>query len=89
MKVRVKEGMKGFIYDKYQTENTEFNLVEVEHSVKKDENGDPVKISIAQQFSDVWMEAIDDDQPEHEDYETDQPIKPKKRGRPAKVKDES
>lgn len=63
MKVRVKRGMKGFIYGKLRGETKrgmdEFILKPVEHSTKTDTKGNPSIITTEQQFSPVWMERVD------------------------------
>ena len=58
MKVRVKEGMQGFIYGALKTEGQEFTIKPVEHSVDVDEKGDPTVISVESQFSKMWMEKV-------------------------------
>lgn len=58
MKVRVKEGHKGFIYGSLRREGAEFTLKSFEHPKKTDENDEPLVISIEQQFSKVWMEEV-------------------------------
>lgn len=59
MKVRVKEGQVGFIYNEYRTEGDEFTLKPVTHSVELDSKGNPLVITPDKQFSAVWMEKID------------------------------
>lgn len=59
MKVRVKKNKSGFIYGKLRKAGAEFTLEPVKHSVDLDDNGKPVVITVDQQFSKVWMEAIE------------------------------
>jgi hypothetical protein len=57
MKVRVKEGQKGFICGSFRTdESPEFTLKPVK-GIGID--GKPVEFTAAQQFSDVWMEKVE------------------------------
>lgn len=65
MKVRVKDGKKGFIYgsmrrgaDDNRPRGDEFELVPVECKVKKDAKGNPAVISPEDQFSGEWMEKV-------------------------------
>lgn len=58
MKVRVKQSKTGFIYGSLRAEGKEFSLKPVEHSVKKDEKGNPLIITPEDQFSDEWMEKV-------------------------------
>jgi hypothetical protein len=58
MKVRVKEGEKGFYGNKLYREGEEFTLVKREHSRNKDDKGKPVVITPEQQFSEKWMEKV-------------------------------
>jgi hypothetical protein len=59
MKVRVKQGQKGFIYDSMRREGDEFTLESFKHPKKKDANGEPLVVSAEDQFSDTWMEKVD------------------------------
>jgi len=52
MKVRVKKGKIGFIYDSLRKEGAEFTLKTI---FEKD--GKTVKKSVEDQFSKVWMES--------------------------------
>lgn len=64
MKVRATQ--TGFIYNKLRvpdTKSEEFELVDVEHSVDKDSKGNPVVITIEQQFSSKWMEKLEEVKP--------------------------
>ena len=65
MRVRAKKGMTGFIYGELRSGDPdkhgnvrEFTLKPVEHSTEKDEKGDPVIITIEDQFSSKWMEKV-------------------------------
>jgi hypothetical protein len=59
MKVRVKEGQKGFYGNKLHAEGDSFTIEAREHSVLKDEKtGKPLVITEEQQFSDKWMEKV-------------------------------
>lgn len=65
MKVRVKPDQKGFIYGSLrrgasagQPDGDEFTIIPVEHSTEE-KNGKPVVISPEEQFSDTWMEKIE------------------------------
>ena len=59
MKVRVKKDQKGFIYGSMRKEGAEFTLEAFKHPRKLDDNGEPLVVSVEDQFSKVWMEAID------------------------------
>ena len=64
MKVRATQ--TGFIYNKLRipdTKSEEFELVDVKHSVAKDDQGNPVIITVEQQFSSNWMEKLEEDKP--------------------------
>jgi hypothetical protein len=64
MKVRVKEGKIGFIYGKLRHGDSpdrkpdEFTLKAFEHPKKLDDKGDPLVVSVEQQFSKAWMEEV-------------------------------
>jgi len=70
IKVRVKEGMKGFIYgvlrkgSEYDgkgvliSRGAEFVLKDIEHSTDVGKDGEPLIITAEQQFSEIWMERI-------------------------------
>ena len=72
MKVPVKEGQSGFIYGVLRTEGKEFTLKPIKHSVEKDKDGDPVIISVKQQFSHVWMEEVNKKPEESEDLDPEE-----------------
>lgn len=59
MKVRVKQGQKGFIYDSMRREGDEFTLESFKHPRKLDEKGEPLVVSVEDQFSRTWMEKVD------------------------------
>lgn len=66
MKVRVKEGCKGWFDNRLRVgsceghlRGDEFEITAKTHSTKTDEKGDPLVISEDQQFSSKWMERID------------------------------
>jgi hypothetical protein len=66
MKVRVKDGCKGFYGTRLRVganenkpEGDVFELKAKTHSTKKDEKGKPLVISAEQQFSDKWMERVE------------------------------
>ena len=55
MKVRVKEGKVGYIYDVYRTEGNEFELIPITRSL------DGSISSVDEQFTPSWMEKIEPD----------------------------
>jgi len=66
MKVRVKDGCKGFFGTRLrvgvcddQDEGDVFEILAKTHSTQKDSKGDPVVITEEEQFSSKWMERID------------------------------
>lgn len=63
MKVRVKEGMSGFIYGILRLSNglkgpDEFTLKPLAHSTQRDKRDEPVVISVEKQFNPKWMENL-------------------------------
>jgi hypothetical protein len=59
MKVRVKAGKKGFIYDSLRREGDEFTLKSFKHPKKTDSKDEPLVVSAEDQFSKEWMEKVD------------------------------
>ena len=64
MKVRVKKKQKGFIYGKLWKRDEEnkgrdvITLKPFEHPTKTNDDGDPLVVSVEDQFSKVWMEKV-------------------------------
>jgi hypothetical protein len=63
MKVRVKDGEKGFYDGKIRREGEIFNIEAKTHSTQTDDKGDPVVITEDQQFSGKWMEKVEAPKP--------------------------
>jgi len=65
IKVRVKEGKIGFIYGKLRKGDEsvrkpeEFTLKAFKHPVKKDNKGEPLVVTAEDQFSETWMEKVE------------------------------
>lgn len=68
MKVQVKSRMRGFIYGKLRygydpdagrLQSDVFTLRPIEHSTAVDPEGNPIVISVEQQFSNRWMIKVD------------------------------
>jgi len=72
MKVRVKNKQKGFIYGSLRKEGAVFTLKEFEHPSKTDDNGDPLVVTVEDQFSKVWMEKVGSSKKEAVSDETEE-----------------
>lgn len=62
--IRVRATRLGYIHNKRVKEGEEFTLVPVKGFKKAGGNGDktPIEISAEQQFSERWMERVEDDE---------------------------
>ena len=86
MKVRVKKKQKGFIYGKLWKRDEEnkgrdvITLKPFKHPTKTNDDGDPLVVSVEDQFSKVWMEKVDKesvDTSEEDNAETEEVAKKK------------
>jgi len=89
MRVRVKEGKKGFIYgslrrgDIEERAPDEFTLKTFKHPSKLDADGEPLVVSAEDQFSKAWMENLseppEDEIEDLDPSEKNDKVEPKKK----------